>query len=222
MGIPIGKLALYCAAGGIAPHRVLPVVVDVGTNNVELREDPLYLGLKRPRLTGAAYYEVVDEFVTAVLHRWPKTLIQFEDFESSVAQPLLDRYRDKILCFNDDIQGTGATVLAGVLACLRQTGKTAQDLKDQRIVMCGAGSAGVGVSTVIKDAMIARRLEKRGGGRKILISTRSARLRRWCHAIGEGRLLAKQGMSPADYDALAPEQQILAESFRRPDGEARR
>ena len=75
MGIPIGKLALYCAAGGIAPHRVLPVVVDVGTNNVELREDPLYLGLKRPRLTGAAYYEVVDEFVTAVLHRWPKTLI---------------------------------------------------------------------------------------------------------------------------------------------------
>ena len=137
MGIPIGKLALYCAAGGIAPHRVLPVVVDVGTNNVELREDPLYLGLKRPRLTGAAYYEVVDEFVTAVLHRWPKTLIQFEDFESSVAQPLLDRYRDKILCFNDDIQGTGATVLAGVLACLRQTGKTAQDLKDQRIVLCG-------------------------------------------------------------------------------------
>ena len=111
--------------------------VDVGTNNVELREDPLYLGLKRPRLTGAAYYEVVDEFVTAVLHRWPKTLIQFEDFESSVAQPLLDRYRDKILCFNDDIQGTGATVLAGVLACLRQTGKTAQDLKDQRIVLCG-------------------------------------------------------------------------------------
>ena len=116
MGIPIGKLALYCAAGGIAPHRVLPVVVDVGTNNVELREDPLYLGLKRPRLTGAAYYEVVDEFVTAVLHRWPKTLIQFEDFESSVAQPLLDRYRDKILCFNDDIQGTGATVLALLLA----------------------------------------------------------------------------------------------------------
>ena len=112
------------------------------------------------RLTGAAYYEVVDEFVTSVLHRWPKTLIQFEDFESSVAQPLLDRYRDKILCFNDDIQGTGLRCLAGVLACLRQTGKTAQDLKDQRIVMCGAGSAGVGVSTVIKDAMCAAGLSE--------------------------------------------------------------
>ena len=143
MGIPIGNWR--CTARPAAsPHRVLPVVVDVGTNNVELREDPLYLGLKRPRLTGAAYYEVVDEFVTAVLHRWPKTLIQFEDFESSVAQPLLDRYRDKILCFNDDIQGTGATVLAGVLACLRQTGKTAQDLKDQRMSCvkstCDAGA----------------------------------------------------------------------------------
>jgi len=203
MGIPIGKLALYCAAGGIAPHRVLPVVVDVGTNNVELREDPLYLGLKRPRLTGAAYYEVVDEFVTAVLHRWPKTLIQFEDFESSVAQPLLDRYRDKILCFNDDIQGTGATVLAGVLACLRQTGKTAQDLKDQRIVMCGAGSAGVGVSTVIKDAMCAAGL-----------SEEEARSR--FYVLEKEGLLAKNGMSPADYDSLAPEQQVLAESFDVP------
>ena len=107
MGIPIGKLALYCAAGGIAPHRVMPVVLDVGTNNPAILEDPFYLGLRQPRLSGKAYYEVVDEFLLAVYERWPKVLVQFEDFSSEVAQPILDRYRQHRLCFNDDVQGTG-------------------------------------------------------------------------------------------------------------------
>jgi malate dehydrogenase (oxaloacetate-decarboxylating)(NADP+) len=105
MGIPIGKLALYCAAGGIKPHRVLPVVLDVGTNNKRLLNDPFYLGVKRERLRGQAFFDVVEEFMAAVRTRWPHVLVQFEDFSSDVAQPLLDMHRDKHLCFNDDIQG---------------------------------------------------------------------------------------------------------------------
>jgi malate dehydrogenase (oxaloacetate-decarboxylating)(NADP+) len=105
MGIPIGKLALYCAAGGIAPHRVLPVVLDVGTNNKKLLNDPFYLGVKKQRLRGQAFFDVVEEFMAAVRTRWPHVLVQFEDFSSDVAQPLLDMHRAKHLCFNDDIQG---------------------------------------------------------------------------------------------------------------------
>lgn len=101
MGIPIGKLSLYCAAGGIAPHRVLPVVLDVGTDNEEILNDKYYLGMKKKRLKGPRYFELVDEFMNAVRHRWPNVLVQFEDFNSSVAQKLLDTYRDTHLCFND-------------------------------------------------------------------------------------------------------------------------
>jgi len=198
MGIPIGKLALYCAAGGIAPHRVLPVVIDVGTNNMELREDPLYLGLKQDRLQGDAYFNVLDEFVAAVRNRWPKVLIQFEDFESSKAQPLLDRYRRDILCFNDDIQGTGATVLAGVLACLRQTGQTPDAIVDQRVVVAGAGSAGVGISDSIKDAMVAAGLSEKEALERFYV-------------LDKDGLLAKAGMSAEEWDALAPEQRAFAE-----------
>jgi malate dehydrogenase (oxaloacetate-decarboxylating)(NADP+) len=154
MGIPIGKLALYCAAGGIAPHRVLPVVIDVGTDNEELLNDRNYLGIQSPRLKGKAYFEIVDEFMQAIKHRYPKCLIQFEDFNSSVAQPLLNQYRETHLCFNDDIQGTGATALAGVLGALRAAGHKVSDLGEQRILICGAGSAGIGVATVLRQAMI--------------------------------------------------------------------
>ena len=203
MGIPIGKLALYCAAGGIAPHRVLPVVVDVGTNNAELRDDPFYLGLRQERLTGQDYVDVIDEFITAVRHRWPKCLIQFEDFESAVAQPLLDRYRDDVLCFNDDIQGTGATVLAGSLACLRQTGKDPTALKDQRVVVAGAGSAGVGVAMALKDGMVAMGLSEAEAAAKFYLFD------------VEG-LLAKDGMDPDAHAALAKEQQVFAEAFETP------
>lgn len=154
MGIPIGKLSLYCAAGGIAPHRVLPVVLDTGTDNVELLNDKFYLGVQKPRLKGKAYYQLVDEFMNAVRHRWPNVLVQFEDFSSDKAQKLLNKYRSEHLTFNDDIQGTGATTLAGVLGALRAKGESVSTLGDQRILIAGAGSAGIGVAQVLKQAMI--------------------------------------------------------------------
>lgn len=154
MGIPIGKLSLYCAAGGIAPHRVMPVVLDVGTDNEKLLNDPFYLGVQKPRMKGAEYYHLIDEFVSAVRHRWPDVLIQFEDFNSNVAQKILNKYRDNILCFNDDIQGTGATTLAGVLGGLRARGEEPTALGDQRILIAGAGSAGIGVAQVLMQAMV--------------------------------------------------------------------
>ena len=154
MGIPIGKLSLYCAAGGIAPHRVLPVVLDVGTNNETLLNDEYYLGVSQRRLKGNAYHFLVDEFMDAVRFRWPNVLVQFEDFSSDVAQKLLDKYRDDHLCFNDDIQGTGATTLAGILSALRAKGEPVTSLGDQRIVIVGAGSAGIGIAQVLKEAIV--------------------------------------------------------------------
>ncbi|CAH0485428.1 unnamed protein product [Peronospora farinosa] len=151
MGIPIGKLALYTAAGGIDPRKVLPVMLDTGTNNKQLLEDPYYLGVQQPRLTGEAFWSMVDEFMRAVRHRWPKVLVQFEDFSSEHAADVLNAYRLKQLCFNDDIQGTGATVLSGALsACER----VQIPLKDQRIVVLGAGSAGLGVATTLLQGML--------------------------------------------------------------------
>lgn len=154
MGIPVGKLSLYCAAGGIAPHRVLPVVIDVGTDNEELLESEFYLGVQKKRLKGPEYFQLVDEFMQAVRHRWPNVLVQFEDFSSDKAQKLLNHYRDDHLCFNDDIQGTGATTLAGILGALRAKGEDVNTLGDQKIVIAGAGSAGIGVAQVLMQAMI--------------------------------------------------------------------
>lgn len=144
----------YCAAGGIAPHRVLPVVLDVGTDNEELLNDEWYLGVQKPRLKGDAYYHLVDEFMNAVRYRWPNVMVQFEDFNSNVAQSLLDKYRHNHLCFNDDIQGTGATSLAGILGAIRAKGEDVTSLGDQRILIAGAGSAGIGIATVLKQAMM--------------------------------------------------------------------
>lgn len=154
MGIPIGKLSLYCAAGGIAPHRVLPVVLDVGTDNQDLLQDRFYLGVHKKRLRGKAYHHLVDEFMSAVRFRWPNVLVQFEDFSSDVAQTLLDKYRADHLCFNDDIQGTGATALSGLMCALRARGEAVTALGDQKIVIVGAGSAGIGIAQVLKEAMM--------------------------------------------------------------------
>ena len=152
MGIPIGKLALYVAAGGIDPRKVLPVMLDLGTDNKELQQDPWYLGMTHPRLRGEAYFSAVHEFVHAVRHRWPAALVQFEDFSSDVASPILETYRHSQLCFNDDIQGTGSVTLGAVLAAVRTQGAGAK-LSDQRIVICGAGSAGIGVASSLAAAM---------------------------------------------------------------------
>ncbi len=151
MGIPIGKLALYTACAGIAPEHCLPVMLDVGTHNETLRNDPLYLGIRKPRLTGNEYFSLVDEFVTAVQQVYPRALTQFEDFLTPNAYALLDRYRQRILCFNDDIQGTAAVALAGVWAACRLTGT---EFKALRIMFLGAGSAATGIADLIRLALI--------------------------------------------------------------------
>jgi malate dehydrogenase (oxaloacetate-decarboxylating) len=149
MGIPIGKCTLYSAAAGIHPAQTLPVSLDVGTNNQALLADDLYLGWRQPRLRGAAYAEIVDEFVTAVRRRFPRALLQWEDFKKQNAFDLLDRYRRALPSFNDDIQGTGACVLAGLLAAGRVTGRP---LAHERVLILGAGAAGIGVARVLRDA----------------------------------------------------------------------
>lgn len=138
----------------IAPHRVLPVVIDCGTDNEELLNDDFYLGLQHKRIKGPEYFQTVDEFMQAVRHRWPNVLVQFEDFSSDKAQTLLNHYRHDHLCFNDDIQGTGATTLAGVLGALRAKGADVNDLGSQKIIIAGAGSAGIGVAQVLLQAMV--------------------------------------------------------------------
>lgn len=150
IGIPVGKLNLYVAAAGIDPSMTLPVVLDVGTDNEELRKDPLYLGLDHPRERGKKYDELVDEFIHAVRNRWPKCILQFEDFGNKNAFRLLEKYRDTAPVLNDDIQGTGAVTLAGLLGALRIT---KQKISDQRIVFLGAGEAGIGIAEAIMTAL---------------------------------------------------------------------
>lgn len=154
LGIPIGKLDLYVAAGGFHPQRILPCVIDVGTNNEELRNDPLYIGLKQPRLRGDEYYEVVDEFVRAVMGRWPKAVLQFEDFNTEHALPLLERYRHHHTMFNDDVQGTAAMALAGIYGAMTVLGKPPSAITEQKFVVVGAGSAGMGVISMIAQGMV--------------------------------------------------------------------
>jgi malate dehydrogenase (oxaloacetate-decarboxylating) len=166
MGIPIGKLSLYTLIGGIDPARTLPIVLDVGTDNVELLDDPLYLGWRHRRIDDDAYYAFIDQFVTAVREQLPDVLLQWEDFATVHAQPILARYRDKLLTFNDDIQGTAAVTLGALHGAAKVAGRP---LSQQQVVMLGAGSAGIGVLDMIRREMVTEGLSEQAARERIWV-----------------------------------------------------
>lgn len=166
LAITVGKLSIYTAGGGVSPFHTLPVKLDVGTSRLDLINDPFYLGVRQRRLRGEAYLEFVDRFVESVLKRWPKTVIQWEDLAKDVAFTVLDRYRDRLPCFNDDIQGTGAVALAGLLCASRIKGES---LKDQNIVVLGAGAGGIGVAWAITQGMIREGLSEEEARARVFV-----------------------------------------------------
>ncbi len=189
LGIPIGKLSLYTLIGGIHPARTLPIVLDAGTNNAERLRDPEYLGWRHERVTGQAYLDFIEAFVQAVKQELPDVCLQWEDFATPHARPILERYRDEMLTFNDDIQGTAAVTLGAVLAAVKVAG---QSLKEQQIVMLGAGSAGMGVADLLRAAM-------RDAG----LSDEEARRRFW--------FVDKGGLLHAGRTDLTDEQRVYAQ-----------
>jgi malate dehydrogenase (oxaloacetate-decarboxylating) len=191
LGIPIGKLSLYTIFGGIAPERTLPIVLDVGTNNPDRLKDPEYLGWRHDRITGADYYDFIDRFVQAVKQELPGTLLQWEDFGVEHARPILEKYRDQMLTFNDDIQGTGSVTLAVVLAASEVTGVP---LSDQRVAILGAGSAGIGVSDMLRAAFVEAGLS-------------DTEARRRCWIVNRGGLLHSARTD------LKPEQRVYAQPW---------
>ena len=193
LGIPIGKLSLYTLIGGIHPARTLPIVLDVGTNNQERLNDPEYLGWRHQRITGQQYFDFVDQFVQAVKQELPNTCLQWEDFAAPHARPILQRYRDQLLTFNDDIQGTSAVVLGAILGAVKVTGKS---LKDQHVVMFGAGSAGIGVADGLREAM-------KGEG----LTEQEARSRFWA--------IDSDGLLHSGRNDLTPEQRVYAQPESR-------
>jgi malate dehydrogenase (oxaloacetate-decarboxylating) len=191
LGIPIGKLSLYTLFGGIAPERTLPIVLDVGTNNPDRLKDPEYLGWRHDRINGPDYYSFIDRFVQAVKQELPGTLLQWEDFGVAHARPILELYRDQMLTFNDDIQGTGAVALAVVLAAAEVTGIP---FADQRVAILGAGSAGIGVSDLLRAAFVQSGLS-------------DLEARRRCWIVNRGGLLHSERTD------LKPEQRVYAQPW---------
>jgi malate dehydrogenase (oxaloacetate-decarboxylating) len=196
LGIPIGKLSLYTLIGGIHPARTLPIILDVGTNNQERLNDPEYLGWRHGRITGQEYFDFVDQFVQAVKEELPGTCLQWEDFATPHARPILQHYRDQLLTFNDDIQGTSAVALGAILGAVRVTGKS---LEDQQIVMLGAGSAGIGVADGLCEAV-------KGEG----LSEKEARTHFW--------VVDKDGLLHSGRKDLTPEQSVYAQPESRVSG----
>jgi malate dehydrogenase (oxaloacetate-decarboxylating) len=166
MSIPIGKLSLYTVIGGIDPKRTLPILLDVGTNNQERLQDPEYIGWRHERITGQPYWDFVDKFVSCMKRKLPNVLLQWEDFAKSHARPILDKYRDSLCTFNDDIQGTAAVTLGAIYKALKITGKK---FSDQQIVILGAGSAGTGIAEYTLQAMVAEGVEETKARRHFFI-----------------------------------------------------
>lgn len=166
MAICIGKLSIYTAAAGIDPATTLPIELDVGTNRQDLLDDPLYLGVRHERLTGQAYDDFIERFVTAFRKRFPEAVLQWEDFSKQKAFSVLERYQDVLPSFNDDIQGTGAVVLAGLLAAAR---KSRRPLTDEVFLVYGAGAGGVGVASQIRDGLIRQGLDRKQAAERIFV-----------------------------------------------------
>lgn len=189
MGIPIGKLSLYTVCGGISPANTLPIMLDVGTNNPALLEDPMYMGCRHPRISQAEYDVFIDKFMQAVRRRWPKALIQFEDFAQINATPILSRYRDSYCCFNDDIQGTAAVAVATMLAACKAKAVAASS---QPLVIVGGGSAGCGIAEQWVRCLQAEGLSEQAARQKVyvidrdgLITTRATNLTDFQQAVAQ-------------------------------------
>ena len=194
MGIPIGKLSLYSLIGGIHPTRTLPIVLDVGTNNTERLQDPEYLGWRHERVSGQNYFDFIDQFVTALKAEMPSTLLQWEDFATAHARPILERYRDQLLTFNDDIQGTAAVALGAISAGIKVAGTA---MREQQVVFLGAGSAAMGVADYICAAMIADGLAEEDARQRFWIVDRNGLL----HS-------GRTDLSPEQRRYAKPEQRI--------------
>jgi malate dehydrogenase (oxaloacetate-decarboxylating) len=166
MGIPIGKLAIYTACGGIDPSTALPILLDVGTDNEDNLNDPLYIGWRHKRVRGEEYDSFIDEFVSALSERWPHVMLQWEDFAKSNATRILDRYRNKVCSFNDDIQGTAAVATGALLAAINVTGVPMQE---QRIAILGGGSAGCGIASLLMSAMVDAGLDAKDAARRFYL-----------------------------------------------------
>ncbi|HEY4364844.1 MAG TPA: NAD-dependent malic enzyme [Bryobacteraceae bacterium] len=210
LGIPIGKLSLYSLIGGIHPSRTLPVILDVGTNNVERLKDPQYLGWRHERVTGQDYLDFIDQFVKAVQQELPGACLQWEDFATPHARPLLEKYRGTMLTFNDDIQGTAAVALGAILGATKVTGVP---LREQKIVFLGAGSAGTGVADYLRAAMVAEGLtEQQARSRFWMVDKDGLLLRRRTNLTAEQLPYARSGESEAQDHACT-----LAELIARLD-----
>lgn len=211
MGIPIGKLALYTACAGIHPAEVLPILLDVGTDNEARRDDPLYVGWRHARVRGADYDDFVEQFVAAVQARWPNVLLQWEDFAGTNAYRLLDRYRDRLLTFNDDIQGTAATAVGTLLSAVRRTGRP---LTDQRVVLYGAGAAGCGIAGMLVRLLAADGLTEAEARQRIWAIDRNGLVVRGMADLSDGQ--AALARDPAELDGWSPPGSIsLAETVER-------